>query len=866
MGMLTTTGAENETPMPFAGLHRLLRPAMRGVSALAPIQRQALASALGSGGAAPDPFLVGLAVLNLLGESSAERPLVVMVDDLQWVDTATTDALAFIARRLETERIVLVVACRDGFGIPLPQSGALDISVDPLADEGAAALVASWYPDMGPAARRRLLDQAQGNPLALIELPLAWAQLSPETLSDDLFAVTERLERAFAARAVGLPADCQSLLLLAALNAGGAVSEVIAAYELLGPTSSASDALDSAVEAGLISLSGTRLQFHHPLVPSSLCQAASPSKRRAAHAALAETLRDDPDRAIWHRAACATGPDESVASELESAGWRARTRGGTRAGATALRRAAELSERSGRRGSRLLAAAELVSEIGAAEEVRELAEAASLLPLSERDQIRVLVLEEFVAEALGNGTVESSLTLAGELARGGETELALSALLTAAFKRHWFNMDERIGQRIVAAADGLDVAEDDPKLLAIYTFAAPAQRGSIVVRLAQAPPPAYGDRYLGVVRRSAGEDAYLCGIALSLVQEYDAAARFHTAAIERLRRGGQFGLLAASLSSHAFGCLASGDWHSAEAAADECRRIALEINRPRQLAVAQLVRASLAAHRGDQAGADVLMAAAEEILAPYKTSFMFGLIQMIHTGLSLAAGAPAEAFEHARRVSDPSDVACHPFAASHAAFLIDLADAAVRSHSQEGGWAAVDAAGRSGALVSDAVLAYARAVLEDGEGSEANFRRARTSSQLSSGFLHARVRLGFGTWLRRQRRSIEARVELRSAAESFELLGAEPWSERAWQELRASGESSRRRVVETRDDLSPQELQIASLAAGGLTNRDIADRLFVSHRTVGSHLYRLFPKLGISSRAELPQAIQNLRAGGASAH
>lgn len=864
MAALTTSGIASERAMPFAGLHRLLRPVMGSRGGLTSAQGAALASAFTGKGDIPDLFHVALAALDLLSEYSAQRPLAVLIDDAHWLDEPTNDVLRFIARRLEDKPVTVLLTCQEGFHLGF-EPALPAVSVDALTDEAAAALVDSWYPDLRPAERRRLLAQAQGNPLALLELPLAWHEATRSPPADPCFPVTDRLAQAFGARALSLPLATRSLLLLTALNDSDSLAEILAATSLLHREDSAVGASEAAVAASLISVDETTLRFCNPLVRSAVRHAASLSERQSAHAALAEALKDDRlgadrgcpenlDRAIWHRAASTVAPDECLAGELEAAAWRARRRQGTATAIAFLQRSGELSQ-PGSRGARLLAAAQLASEMGNADQVRELLDEATALPLSRRDELRMLWLREFVREARGTTTIGSNLAVADELAQNGETQTALSALYTAAQKRYWHNMEESVGQQIVTLADRLDVPDDDAMLLAVYAVAAPGQRGATVVECARRLSPIDVARPSGSLRSEA-EDNHLYAIAFSVLQEHAAATRFQMAAIEQLRREGRLGLLARCLSSQAVISLSVGDWTVAQSTANECFIASRETDQPRHQAVAQLVRGVLAANRGGADGAEGLIVDAEQILASIRTNFVLALAQMARAAVSLAAGAHERAFEHARSILNPDSGAYHAMVGSIPILLVDLADAASQTGAQAQGLAAIAHALQWPVRIPEGILAYARAVLYNDERSELLFRRALACERGSSGFIHARLLLGYGAWLRRQRRAGEARTELRGASQAFDALGARPWCECARGELRASGETNVQPRLAARDGMSPQELQIATLVAQGLTNREIGDQLFLSHRTVGSHLYRLFPKLGISSRSELRETLR----------
>jgi hypothetical protein len=362
MLVLTTTGLQSETHFPFAGLHLLLRPIFAGVDELPTPQHAALLSAFGMTEAtAPDQFLIGLAALSLLGDAATDSALLVLVEDAQWLDRATCDVLTFVARRLEAEPIVALIAVREGYESPFLEARLPELRLMRLDQTSADALLDMQAPDLAPAIRQQLLDEAAGNPLALVELPRGLGFGEPTVgslLSADL-PLSARLEQSFALRVGELPPANRTLLLVAAVDDQGHLGVVVKAASIVDGANYSVDALGPAVAARPLEIEGTELRFRHPLVRSAIRQAASVAEQHAAHTALALVLADEPDRRAWHRAASLIEPDEGVASELETAADRALARGAPAAAATALERAAHITDRPSNRGRLLVRAAEI---------------------------------------------------------------------------------------------------------------------------------------------------------------------------------------------------------------------------------------------------------------------------------------------------------------------------------------------------------------------------------------------------------------------------------------------------------------------------------------------------------------------------
>ena len=849
--VLRATGVQSEAKLPFAGLHQLLQPILTSIDELAGPQRTAMLAAFGRAEPpAPDLFLTALAALDLLSNAAARTPVLVIADDAHWLDRSSADVLAFIARRLEHEPILLVAAIRDGFNSPLDEPALPGLHLDALDPAAAAALLDRDNPDLSPAVRQRVLDEASGNPLALVELPAGFADLRAQARLPAWLPLTTRLQRAFASRALDMPATTRTALLVAALNDGPSVSEALAATSLLTGHRLTIEAVVPAVAARLAELDETEIAFRHPLMRAAIAQGASISQRHAAHAALADVLVDRSDRRVWHRAASVIGPDESIASELEAAARRAQHRGASAVAMAALERAAELSDGATHRGRRLLRAAELGFELGHRDLVSRIVTEAEPLELGspERSHLRWLRGVFDGQQAGGADRFEAMVDAANGLTQHGESDLALKILWSAAIQSWWTDPGHRVRQNIVDAADRVRVDEHDPRLLAVLAFAAPVDRGAVVMA---------GLSVLIGPDASDADDARVAGTAANAIGAFDTAAPLLATAVSGLRTRGRLGLLARALTQQAWSSAQRVDLRVGIPVAQEAEQLAGETAQPTIQFTARTIQAMLAAFRGDLAVAEARAAEAEQFGITRGARALLALIQHVRGLAALADGHYADAFEHLQRIHNPSDPVYHSFMRCFS--IADLMDAAARSGQTEAArviMADMEAiAAKTPAPVLHAELRYVRPLLASDANAEAMFETAASSDGLSP-FLRARIHLAHGEWLRQHRREAAARPPLRIARETFDALGTIPWSDRARQQLRAAGETSRRRSPDAKDELTPQELQIAQMAAKGLTNREIGQMLYLSHRTISSHLYRTFPKLGITSRAELRLALK----------
>ena len=835
-------GVDSEMELAFAGLHQLCGPLLDRLDRLPPPQREALGTAFGlSTGHGDDRFMLGLAVLTLLSEVAAEQPLVALIDDAQWLDRASIATLAFVARRLYAESVALILTTRE---LSDELSGLPELVVEGLQERDARALLSTVM--AGPLderVRERLLAETRGNPLALLELPRGLT--APELAGG--FALPDaplsgRIEASFRQRFEQLPADTRRLVLTAAAEP---VGDAALLWRACGRLGIGVEAAAPAESAGLFRLDG-RVTFFHPLMRSAVYRGAAPDERRAVHRALAEATdpEQDPDRRAWHRAEAAMGADEGVAAELERSAGRAQARGGLAAAAAFLERSTAMTADQARRAERALAAAQAKSDAGAPDAARRLLEILELGPLDDLQRARVERLRARLAFAQRRGADAPPLLLQAArrlepldaaLARETYAE-ALGAALTT-------------GQResIEAASQALRAAP-------------PPARAAELLLTGQAlrliDGPAAG---VPVLRRAlhafrseplSGEDelpglGYACSVALNLWDDESwqvLSARHVTLA----REAGALTVLPQALDMHAASLVCAGDLAGGQALADEAEAIAEAVGSA-PLADASLF---LAGWRGDESAGLGRIAAAIDDAADRGEESTITIAEYAAAVLYNGLGRHEPAMAAARRASEH-----HP-AGAYALALVEFVEAAVRSGHAESAPAALErfhtATAASGTDWGLGVEARTRALLLEGEEAEAAHREAierlaRTRARADL----ARAHLLYGEWLRRSRRRLDGRAQLRTAHELFAGMGAEAFADRAARELHATGETARKRTVDTAGELTSQEFQVARLARDGLSNPEIGARLFISPRTVQYHLRKVFGKLDISSRSQL---------------
>jgi DNA-binding CsgD family transcriptional regulator/tetratricopeptide (TPR) repeat protein len=848
--VLSAAGVPAEAHIPFAGLHQLLRPLLGRVDSLPVRQRTALAAAFGDddGHERPDRLLVSLAALNVLVGAASEFPVLVVVDDLQWMDEPTRDVVRFVARRVGGDPIAVLMAVRMAPYEWTEEHESYRLDLDGLADAAADRLLARHAADLSVPERARLRRAAGGNPLALVELPVAWRSAADpyaETVGGVL-PVTKRLERVFAGRARDMPGDTKDALLVAAVDEEGDLAEVLRAAEMVCGRRLGADVFDSACAAGLVVVDVSCVRFRHPLIRSAVLGAAAKSRRRRAHSALAAVLMDQPYRRTWHQALSVVEPDESLACDLAGRAAEAMRRGGSEAAVAALERAAQLTPDPARRGHRLLLAARRAFDAGRRDEVDRLLRAAQRVPLSRVDRARCAWAREIFDDGVPVAAprVLEVGALAHRCAEDGEPDLAVDLLLAVAMRLWWTDPGEAARERLAAAVRLLPAFEQDARVVATIALACPV-RGAPDVMAALDTAQA---------TRCEPGDARLLGIAAYLVGDPVRADELLAASEAGLRAQGRLGLLPQLLSVRVQVCMALGDVEAAVVAAQAARRVAPDTGQPVWGVSATVGAAMIAAMRGDGDEALAIAAAVEREINEQQIPVLLAYVQLARGWAMLGAGRYAEAYEAVRMIFDGGHRTSHgreTFAAVGC-----LAEAAALSGRQDAARAAVDACEVTAASTPSPLLhgelRLARALLAGDAGdAEVLFGHALRADLSRWPLCRARTQLAYGGWLRRQRRVTESRGPLRAALAGLEFMGAAPWLARARNELRAAGEQHGPDRVDPVGELSARELRIAQFVARGMTNRDIGQQMFLSPRTIQSTLYRMFPKLQVTSRAQV---------------
>ena len=852
MNVLATRGVQSEARLAFAGLQQLLRPVRSQATGLSAAHQVVLDAALGIGDdQPPEHFRIALAVLDLLSEASTANPLLLVVEDAHWLDQPSLDVLSFVARRLESDPIVLLVAAREGYPAVFSAVELPELRLKPLDPESATRLLRESADHLSAGERSRILREAAGNPLALVELPSIADRLDDDQVMPGLVPLTERLERAFAARAADLPSATQLLLLVAALNDSESLSEVVQAARVVADEPVGVEALQPAADVTIVELDERTVRFRHPLIRSAVRQSAGVDQRRRVHEALAETLEGESDRSVWHRAALISGTHEAIAVELEEAGRRARRRGALPVAITALRRAAELSDPA-QRARRLLFAGELAVELGRPELAAPLVHQVDAQSGPVEHALATWIEEMINPPELGDADRVAWVVDAAERAGdAGDRDLHVRLLWLAVSRAWWTDPGPAARRILVDAARRLGGAGDpDPRVLAIFACADPVAHAAEALPRLQA---------LASARTLDTESARQLGPTALVLGAFDIAAGFLASAAEGARTEGRLGQLPRMLVLHGIVASFLGDWDVAVPAGEEARRLATELGGPLWIAGGETVLSVVAGMRGDADAAERGAERAEQLGLAAGGKVTVAPAQFGRVLSALGESRHDDAYASARRLFDPADPAYHPVVARW--LIADLAEAALHAdHVAEGRelLAQVEATvvhARPTVWI-ELNLRHARALLARDEAeAQQCFDDALAADLGSWPFQRARLQLAYGQWLRRQRRIADSRAPLRTARDTFDQLGCMSWSGRARRELRASGESSRRRDPAARDQLTAQELQIAQLAAEGLSNREIGERLYVSHRTISTHLYRIFPKLGITARGELRGAL-----------
>jgi DNA-binding CsgD family transcriptional regulator len=853
MRVLSAQGLESEAPLAFAGLLQLVRPVLRLVERLPDPQARALRVAFGlQDGPTEEPLLVALATLSILAEAAESSPVLCLVDDAHWLDAASADALLFAARRLQADPVALLFTARDGDVRTFTAEAIPSLTLAGLSAAAAELLLAehagSPLPDQVVQA---VMTQSGGNPLALVELPrsLTDAQLKGTAQIPAQLELTERVQRVFLDRCRRLPVEVQTLLLVAAADDSGRLAAVTQAAALLGV---APGALPEAERAGLIVTDRDVLRVRHPLVRSGVYQAATGHERRRVHRALAEALPDDPDRQAWHRAAAADGPDPDLAAALGIVAARAERRGGYLAAAAAYERGADLSASEPTRAGMLFAAARNAWSSGQPDRARELATAARTGTDSHTLRADIDRLQGRIEINVGSAAAAYRIFDGAARAVVAEDDTRAVELWVAATLTRLFDSDTQAGPAVDPIPESvLRVRSDDPartrclRLLLAATAAGSAANWPGAIRSLTAAVTASTEV------QDADVLANLGNTALHLGDDHAHRSCF-TRMLANVRDRSAGILVLYALPRLAFADLLSGDWSRARSAADEAVTLSADIGQP-ALGVAPLGwQTLLAALQGHSDYATLharLDDASERRPLGVLTDAVHDLSRWA-AGVSAAnAGDPFGALHHFSRLRLPA-------LARMVAY--DRVEAAVRAGDlrQARSWldelvGYAEATGWPWAL---AAADHGLALLADPAAAPALFERALDHHERSNRpYDQARTRLAYGELLRRSQRRSDARRHLRAALALFAELGAEPLAARAEQELRASGETARKRDPSTLTLLTPMELQVGQLVARGLSNKEAAAQCWISPRTVAFHLRNVFAKTGVSSRGELTQ-------------
>jgi DNA-binding CsgD family transcriptional regulator len=846
-------GVEGEMELPFAGLQQVCAPMLDRLERLPAPQRDALAVAFGLTAAdAPDRFLVGLAVLSLVSAAAESQPLLCVVDDAQWLDHASAQALAFVARRLLAEPVALL------FGVRKPSEELRDLPelvMEGLSDDDARTLLgAVMTGPLDELVRDRFVAETRGNPLALLELPRG---LTPAELAGGFGlpvapALSGRIEQSFQRRLAPLPQPTRRLLLVAAAEPVGDPGLLWRAADQLGIDASAADVAETE---GLLEV-GAGVTFRHPLVRSAVYRSASPDERRAVHRALAEATDPDvdADRCAWHRAHATSGHDEDVAYELERSAGRAQARGGLAAAAAFLERASALTPEPSRRAERALAAAQAKHQSGALDAALRLLAAAESGSLDESQRVLADVLRAQILFASNRGSDAPPLLLKAarrlerldvRLARGIYLDAVAAGLFASRLASGGALEVAEAARAAPAPPEPLrapDLLLDGLALLITegHLAGAPSLERAVAAFCAGKFSREEGLRWLWVACQAAG-----------LMWDYDSWDALSARQVQLAVDAGALTVLPIVLSTRVGVHLFAGELTAAASLVAEVEA-AIAVT---QSSIAPYGALALAVFRGREPEARELIEAGTEEVVRRGEGEGLTFVQWATAVLANSLGRYDEALEAARQAAADSRGVWFSIWG-----LVELIEAATRTGPAESADGVLErlaestrASGSDWAL---GIAARSRALVSDGAGAETLYREAierleRTRLRVDL----ARAHLLYGEWLRRERRRLDARAQLRTAHELFCRFGMAAFAERARVELKATGERARKRNVETRDDLTPREMQISQLAADGATNAAIAARLFISASTVDYHLRHAYRKLGVRSRAQLARQL-----------
>ena len=848
--VLCCAGVQCQTKVGYAAVHELVRPILGYAESLPPHQKRALLGALGLGEPVEsDPLLIGVAVLGLIEEASARRPLMLIVDDAHWLDGSSLHVLTFVGRRISSAAAVLLCAARPGLDgesarlVSLPR-----LTLGPVDESASRALLADALaagPTLSELAQRRVLHEAAGNPLAIAELAKAVAATDDHHLwgGTPPLPTTRRIERIFLEQLGVLPEPSRQMLALVSASDATSLTEVLDAARRVDLPETCLDPLE---RTGLITVDDGVIKVRHPLIRSVAYSAATLSQRSTFHRALAEAT-SDPAQATWQRAAASYGRDEVIATELEYVARAAGQRGANAEAAAAWRRAAMLSTTPGGRVRRLVRAIEPACRAGLTTEAINIVDEAEPLATGLDDLVELATARFTLGVTAGVAVpaIADLLALADRLADADTPEQHLARVnlvAAAAAQCRMHGLDEGDRHLVADSLHRLEVLEEP----------------AIEVALATVEDTKYAHQFRShatSLHAAANDDTMLLmsmGLAAESVSDLSTAQQCWDRAIRVARTSGAPSIECEALRGSARAQIISGRLPEAAMSAQTALRIATDCDMSLSMGSAAALLARAHAWRGRSADAQSALAIARQHI-PVDTSLLWiddlawasGLLALIRHDYD-------EAFtELSKMARDRS---------SRRWAIADLTEAAVASHNVDNiGILVGEIATEAATLGSPHLLALvhrSRALLAGNDiDAEEHFRTAlHDGARAEASLEYARTQLNYGQWLRRQRRIVDSRVQLSAALREFQSRDAEPWVQRTRTELRAAGVQSPGDLTPTNDveaELTPQEMQIARLAASGLSNRQIADQIYVSHRTVAAHLYKVFPKLGISSRNQI---------------
>jgi DNA-binding CsgD family transcriptional regulator len=848
-------GVETESELPFAGLHQVLHPLLPRAGELNDDHRALIETVFGrQSGTVPSVMTLGVAVLDLLALIASKTPLLIMIDDGHWFDAPSAQVLSFISRRLSGDVVRIVFGLREEMESPFDDVGLPEMELTALSEQAAGELLDAGFPGLSTEVRRAVLDTAGGNPLALVELPRSASSIDGDATYRGVpnaqpLPLSRRLERMYRSRVEDLPSSERGELLRGALDG----IETASAPRRVTAARYRMENVERALAQGLVTIDAETYEFafRHPLVRSALVQMATPNERRAAHLVLAELHQSDIERRARHLSAATVDPDEAVATELEEAAASATLRGGAATAVTWLTRAAELSQHSEERARRLAEAAFTASQAGLLDRAQRLSD--EFVRNSQSAQAPAAAITSAYVMLYRTGDVRSAHRMAGAALDALPADVSpetVSRLVNVLLSASMFAADPALWRR----------TED-----AIDTFAEHLDPLTVVHR------DSWGD----VARRGAGlakriEEAFArptdpepwevmrLGVSAYFVDTLGDFRSYLHRVVDREEDSGAFTNYMTLLQLVMLDQMSLGSWDAAE----ETGRRGLELTQTHgyELFAHQFrgFLGLLAAWRGDSAGARELQTATDAWARPRGIGNLTQYAEAIGTAAALSEGDYEAAYVYASGITEPGSFT--PYSAQALRTLLDLVEAALhtgrtgeaRRHALAARDLGLPAVSPRLSLLTQGALAMTAE--EDEDAGKLFDQAVGHTAAPSFPFEHARIELAHGMWLRRSRQTRAARQTLARAAATFDRIGARTWAERARAETGATGAVGRVSTEATLT-LTAQERHIAELAASGMSNKEIGAQLFLSPRTVGSHLYRIFPKLGITSRAALRDAL-----------